>query len=245
MSNSRTESIPAADGGTFDGYLALPDSGSGPGLVLLQEIFGVNDYIKQRAGTLADLGYTVLAPDLYWRIEPGIALTQDQEGLEQAFTYMQRLDRPKAALDAGASLRHLRHLPETESRAGVFGFCLGGRIGFQVAADFDPDVAVLYYGSGTAAALDLAPEVVCPTLFHFGDEDSYISAEDVEKIRAAFKDRNDVEIHVHKGAGHAFDNYLAPMFHRPQAREEAWPQTQDFLNRHFPVTTPAGAGGPA
>jgi carboxymethylenebutenolidase len=236
MSTTRTESIPTADGGEFGGYLALPERGSGPGLVLLQEIFGVNDYIKQRAETLADLGYTVLAPDLYWRIRPGIALTQDQEGLEEAFGYLQKLDRPKAALDAGAALGQLRRLPETDSRAGVFGFCLGGRLGYQVAADFDPDVAVLYYGSGTAAALDLAPEISCPVIFHFGDEDAYITLPEIDEVKAAFKDRGDVEIHVHHGAGHAFDNYLAPMFHRPQAREDAWPQTVDFLSRHYPIT---------
>lgn len=245
MSKSRSETIPAADGGTFEGYLSLPEGGSGPGLILLQEIFGVNEYIKQRADTLAEVGYTVLAPDLYWRIEPGIALPQDQEGLEKAFGYMQRLDRPKAGLDAAAALTQLRRLPETERRAGVIGFCLGGRLGYQVAADSDPDVAVLYYGSGTAAALDLAPEITCPTLFHFGDEDVYITLPEVEQIRAAFKDRQDVEIYLHRGAGHAFDNYLAPMFHRPQAREEAWPQTLDFLNRYFPVSAPVESGSPA
>jgi hypothetical protein len=153
MSNSRSETIPAADGGTFEGYLSLPESGSGPGLVLLQEIFGVNEYIKQRADTLAELGYTVLAPDLYWRIEPGIALPQDQEGLEKAFGYMQRLDRPKAALDAAASLTQLRRLPETGRRAGVVGFCLGGRLGYQVAKSAEISLA-------KALARELAPDNV-------------------------------------------------------------------------------------
>jgi carboxymethylenebutenolidase len=234
MSRTRVESITAADNGRFNGHLAVPEGGSGPGLVLLQEIFGVNDYIKERAAALADLGYTVLAPDLYWRLQPGIALPGDEAGLQQAFGYVQRLDRENAARDAGAALEHLRGLPETAGRAGVIGFCLGGRLGYQVAADFDPDVAVLYYGSGTAAALDLAPTVGCPVLFQFGEEDAYISAPEVEAIRDAFRHRQDVEIYVYPGGGHAFDNYRAPMFHRPQAAEPAWQRTLDFLTRRYP-----------
>jgi carboxymethylenebutenolidase len=234
MTTTRSETIRAEDGGEFQGYLALPDSGAGPGLVLLQEIFGVNRYIKERAETLAGLGYTVLAPDIYWRIEPGVALPQDEAGLQQAFGYMQRLDREWAARDAGAALGHVRDLPEAGGKAGVIGFCLGGRLGYQVAADFGPDVAVLYYGSSTAAALDLAPKVSCPVLFQFGDEDTYISLDEVEAIRRAFAGRDDVEIHVHHGGGHAFDNYLAPMFYRPEAAEPAWRQTLDFLHRRYP-----------
>jgi len=235
MTTTHVERIQAEDGGEFEGHLALPESGAGPGLILLQEIFGVNQYIKERAATLAGLGYTILAPDLYWRIEPGVALPQDEAGLQQAFGYMQRLDVARAAQDAGAALIHLRGLAETRGKAGVLGFCLGGRLGYQLAADFDPDVAVLYYGSSTAAALDLAPKIACPVLFQFGDEDTYISLDEVEAIRRAFADREDVEVNVHHGGGHAFDNYLAPMFSRPQAAEPAWRQTVDFLERRYPA----------
>ncbi len=83
------------DGGRMEAHLALPERGHGPGLLLLQEIFGVNDYIRGRAGTVAELGYAVLAPDLYWRIEPGIGVPYTEEGLRRAFGYLQRLDEPR------------------------------------------------------------------------------------------------------------------------------------------------------
>ena len=232
---TRVETIDTDDGGRMGGHLALPERGSGTGLLLLQEIFGVGEYIKGRAETLAALGYVVLAPDLFWRIEPGVALAHDEAGLQAGFGYLQRLDEPRAILDAGAALAHLRALPETGGRAGVIGFCMGGRIGYHVTARSHPDAAVLYYGSGTAAALDLAPEVRCPVLFHFGADDPYIPPEQVEQTRAAFAGRDDVEFDVQPDAQHAFDNYKAPMFHRPAAAEAAWTLTEDFLRRRLPA----------
>lgn len=218
----------------MDGHLALPEAGTGPGLLLLQEIFGVNDYVRGRAETLAGLGYAVIAPDLYWRIRPGIALPHDEAGLQQAFGYMQQLDQPQAVNDAGAALEHLRRLPEVTGRTGVIGFCMGGRLGYHVTARSRPDAAVLYYGSGIADALDLAADVRCPVLFHFGEDDPYIPVEQVERIREAFRNRDDVEVDVQPDAQHAFDNYLAPMFHRPAAAAAAWELTVDFLRRRLP-----------
>jgi carboxymethylenebutenolidase len=231
--------IRAEDGGEFRAYVAKPEKGSGPGLVLLQEIFGVNQHMRDVADLYAEEGYVVLAPDLYWRVEPGIALPHDEAGLQQALGYMQQLDRAQAVHDAGAALDHLRRLPQVSGRVGVMGFCLGGMIGYLVAAQYHPDAAVLYYPSGVAGALNLAEKITCPTLVHFGDADSYLPAEQREAAMRAFESRPNVEVHVHRGAGHAFDNYLAPMFHHPEAREEAWPQTLAFLDRHLPVSQEA------
>jgi carboxymethylenebutenolidase len=235
---TRTEQV-VVEGGSMPAHLAAPEGGRGPGLLLLQEIFGVNDYITGRAATLAGMGYTVLAPDLYWRMEPGIALPHDADSLERAFGYVQRLDEPRAIEDAGAAFRHLRALAECDGRAGVIGFCLGGRIGYHVAALVGPDAAVLYYGSGIADRLDLAPRLRCPTLMHFGADDPYIPPEAVERIQAAFGGREEVEIAVQPDAQHTFDNYLAPMFHRPAAALAAWQLTEEFLARCLPVRTQA------
>jgi carboxymethylenebutenolidase len=233
--STRSQTVLTDDGGRMEAHVALPERGSGPGLLLLQEIFGVNDYVKGRAQTLAELGYVVLAPDLYWRIEPGIALPHDEAGLQRAFGYLQRLDEPRAVADAGAALAALRQLPETGGRAGVIGFCMGGRIGYHVTAGFQPDAAVLYYGSGIANALDLASQIRCPVLFHFGDADPYLPMEEVDRIRAAFASHDNVEIDVQPEAGHAFDNYLAPMFHQPWAAAAAWELTVEFLHRRLPA----------
>jgi carboxymethylenebutenolidase len=230
---TRVEAVTTEDGGIMTCHLALPEGGRGPGVLLLQEIFGVNDYVRGRAETLARLGYAAMAPDLYWRLEPGVEIPQDEAGLQRAFGYLQRLDGAQAARDAGAALDHLRGLT---GAAGVLGFCMGGRIGYHVTASFHPDAAVLYYGSGTADSLDLAPGVRCPVLFHFGADDPYIPPDQVDRIQAAFRGRDDVEFDVQPDARHAFDNYLAPMFHVPQASRAAWALTEDFLARRLPVT---------
>ena len=233
---NRTERIPSHDSGDFSGYLALPAAGRGPGMVLIQEIFGVNGYIKAAADRLAGLGYVTLAPDLYWRIEPGVAIKEtDEGGLDKAFSYMGRLDFPKAADDAAAALEHLRKLPEVkDGKAGILGFCLGGGIAYFVAASSDPDTTVSYYGSAVPGALELAGNVKSPILFHFGTADGYIPAEKQEAVKAAFAGHPDAEFHLHPGANHAFDNHVAPMFHHPEAAKAAWEQTTDFLKRTLP-----------
>ena len=235
MTTTRTERITARDGGAFDGHLVLPDSGRGPGVIVLQEIFGVNSYLKEAGERLAGLGYVALLPDLYWRIEPGIALPHDEESLQQAFGYMQRLDVDQAIDDAGAALDHLRGLPEVTGGVGVLGFCLGGRLAYHVAARSSPDVAVSYYGSGIADALDEADRIECPIIFHYGDADPFIPNEQVARIRETVGGRPVAEVHVHEGAGHAFDNHEAPQFHQPEAAAAAWDLTADFLRKNLPV----------
>src|SRR5438105_2370347 len=236
MTTSRTERIPAHDGGDFAGHLAVPQSGSGPGMVVIQEIFGVNDYMKDACRRLADLGYVALAPDLYWRIEPGIAIDErERDALQRAFGYMGRLDFPKAADDAVAALERLRQLPEVRGGAGILGFCLGGGVAYMVAAAADPDTCVSYYGSAVPDALGMAGDVTCPVLFQFGDADQYLPVEKQQAVMRAFEGRPGAEFHVHEGAGHAFDNHNSAMFHHERAAREAWTQTADFLKRTMPA----------
>ena len=229
-----TEVVTTHDGGRMPAFIARPPSGDGPGVVVLQEIFGVTDYIKQRARDLAALGYVALVPQLYWRLGSDIELPENTpEGLQQAFGYMQRLDQAQAVDDAAAALEHLRALPQTSSKAGVLGFCMGGRLAFMVAAAAEPDVVVSYYGSGIASQLQDAPRVTAPIVFHFGAADPYLPVAEAEQIRAAFSHHPNTEVHIHADAGHAFDN-PSPMFHHAAAAREAWPQTAAFLKRHLP-----------
>lgn len=234
---SRAEQIRAPDGGEFQGHLALPKSGSGPGMVVIQEIFGVNHYIKGACERLANLGYVALAPDLYWRLSPGIAIDEkDPGGLQMAFGLVGRLDFAKAGEDATAALEHLRGLPEvTGGKAGILGFCLGGGVSYMVAALSDPVTCVSYYGSAVPNALGLAAQVRCPILFQFGGDDDYIPADKQQAVREAFAHHPGTEFHVHEGAGHAFDNHNAAAMHHERAAREAWAQTADFLKRTLPV----------
>ncbi len=233
--HERSEEVAAPDGsGSFTCHVAVPDAGSGPGVVVVHEIFGVNDYVTAACRRLADLGYVALAPDLFWRIAPGLALPHDEDGLARAMENVQRFDGELAVGDAAAALDHLRSLPEVRGGVGVLGFCLGGTLAYLVAATASPDAAVSYYGSGVADALDAADGISCPVLLHFGDDDAYIPRERIEAVRSALGDRPQIDVVVHEGAGHAFDNHLAPAFHQPDAAERAWRRTTEFLQEALP-----------
>ncbi|HEX4344975.1 MAG TPA: dienelactone hydrolase family protein [Solirubrobacteraceae bacterium] len=239
---TRSEQVSTADG-DFAAHVAIPDSGGGPGILLLQEIFGVNEYIRDAARRLAELGYVVLAPDLFWRIEPGIELGAGDEDLRRGMATVQQLDFAVAVQDAIAALAVLRGLPEVAgdagsgggARAGALGFCLGGTLAFQVAAHGDPDVAVCYYGSGIAGALDAADTISCPVLLHFGGSDPHIPREQVDAVAAMAAGHDGFELQVQEDAGHAFDNGFSPRFSDPAAAAVAWEQTSAFLARELPV----------
>jgi carboxymethylenebutenolidase len=175
----------------------------------------------------------VLAPDLYWRTEPGLRLTAAD--MQRAFGAAGKLDHRLAVHDAIAALAHLRGLTEVDGKAGVLGFCLGGTLAWQVAANGDPDVAVCYYGSGIPDALADAGSIACPVLMHWGGADQFIPREQVDAVAAAAAEHENIECHVHEGAGHAFDNSFAPQFSNPPAAAAAWELTSAFLARTLPV----------
>lgn len=222
-----TVPVSTHDDGQLDGYLALPASGQGPGVIVLQEIFGVGDYIKGAADRLAQLGYVALAPDLYWRIEPHAT----PEDMNEAMGFAQQLDHDNAVKDAISALTALRNRPEvTGAKAGVLGFCLGGTLAFHVAIHGDPDAAVCYYGSGIADALDQGERISCPVLFHFGGVDQFIPREQIDRVARFAAEHPNMECHIQEDAGHAFDN-PSPMFHHPGAAAQAWTITAEFLAR--------------
>jgi carboxymethylenebutenolidase len=236
MPTERTETITATDGGTSDGWLFAPDSGAGPGVLLLQEIFGVGEFIRAKARDLSALGFVVLCPDVFWRTERGVAHAHDEAGLQAAFASMtawtQAVDERTAAADLLSAFEHLCGLDVVGGRpAGIMGYCLGGRLAYELAVAGSPDACVSYYGSGIGGRLDDAAKVACPVLFQYGGNDPYIPNEEVDAVRAAFAGRADVEVHVHEGAGHAFENVEAPMFHNPEASAASWRLTTDFLAR--------------
>jgi carboxymethylenebutenolidase len=207
-----------------------PAGGSGPGLLLLQEIFGVSHYIKQRATDLADLGYFVIAPEIYWRLDDTSLDESAPDVLDKALAIVGRLDWSLAVSDSVAALEYLRGRDEG---VGIVGFCFGGGLGFNVAAESTPDVLVSYYGSALPQLLPLAPEVDAVSLHHFGDADAYLEPEVIEQIIAAV-DGPDNEIYRYADAGHAFDNPM-PAFHHAEASALAWTRTVSFLSRHLPI----------
>ena len=200
MSTYRTDQV-AVDGGTFDLHVWVPDSGGGPGLLLLQEIFGVGPYIRAVAERLTGLGYVVGAPDIFWRIERNWESDHSPEGLEASLGMVQKFDFPQGVADCVAALHRIKELPEVSGGVGVIGFCLGGTLGYLTAAVGSPACCVSYYGSGVAGMLDQLENIECPVLFHFGGSDSYIPAEQVDAVRAACEGRDHVMFNVEAEAG--------------------------------------------
>lgn len=235
MTDSTTLHLP----GDLPADLLLPDGGTGPGIVLLQEIFGVTAYVRSRAQDLADLGHVVLVPHLYARLGDPV-VEEGGEGLPRAMGLLQELDWDQAVRDGVAALEALRSHDSVTGGVGVLGFCLGGGLAFAVAAQADtkPDVLVSYYGSALPDLLGLAPRVGVPSLHHFGEDDSYIPLDTVREIERAVTASNDeVTFETYAGAGHAFDN-PSPTFHHPEASRAAWATTTAWLAEHLPAGEP-------
>jgi carboxymethylenebutenolidase len=223
------------DSGTMPGHLWLPESGSGPGVLLLQEIFGVSPYIRRRAADLAAEGYVVLAPELYWRLDRQQVDESSPGALEQAMGLVGQLDWPTAVADAVAALERLGGLDAVRGTPAVMGFCLGGGLAFNVAAEAETAALVSYYGSSLPQLLDLAPRVTCPSLHHFGTADDYLPADVVLAVtEAVTADGRPARVELHEGANHAFDNDDF-VLHSPEASRRAWQSTVAFLHEQLPT----------
>ncbi|MBZ5601000.1 MAG: dienelactone hydrolase family protein [Acidobacteriia bacterium] len=217
-------SIRSFDGGEFSAYLALPAGGRGPGIVVLQEIFGVNANMRSVCDWFAERGFIALCPDLFWRIEPGIELTPEHDH-DRAMAMLGKLDFPKAIADAAAAMDFLRTHPSCTGRVGAVGYCLGGRLAYEMAVRQKPDCAVGYYGVGIEQALGT---LNCPLMLHVAELDKYGSPEIIAKITAAHPDA----VRVYPGSDHAFARRNGAHYNAAAA-ELANLRTIEFLLRHL------------
>lgn len=202
----------------------------GPGVLLVQEIFGVGEYMEAVAEDLVALGYVVAAPDMFWRIQPNWTTKHNEEALPKGMSMVSQFDWEKGVADAKAALDVLKGMPEV-GKVGVLGFCFGGTLAYLLAAQAEVDSLVSFYGSGVPGALDQLDAIHAPVQFHFGGADPYIPREDVARVEQAVDGRENVEIHVQEDGGHAFHNRKAPMFYQPEPAARAWRLTEDFLRR--------------
>ncbi|MBB3223011.1 dienelactone hydrolase family protein [Pseudoduganella umbonata] len=206
------------DDGTFQAYQALPRGGKGPGIVLIQEIFGVNAHIRSVAEQYAADGYVVLAPDLFWRQGAHIELAYDEADWKKAVALKGATDTQKAVADVAATIRALRGLDGVQNVASI-GYCFGGLLSYLAAAAGNVDAAVAYYGGGIQNQLDKADDVTVPLLMHFGGKDSHIPNDAVKSIAERFGDRDNVEIHVYPDAEHGFNCSHRGSYHQRSAVE--------------------------
>ncbi len=205
----------AAD--TFLAFLAVPQAGSGPGIVLLHTAFGLDRHMRDMARLYAEEGYVVICPDLYWRIEPGLDLGQSEADRQRMLALYQKFDRDAALADIAATVSALRDRRECNGKVAAIGFCLGGGLAYRAAAECGIDCAVAYYGVGIEAALDLAPRIVCPMVLHFAGNDDYVPPSTAARAREAFAGRPDIRIHAYPGARHGFNRPDGGDYDKPAA----------------------------
>lgn len=210
-------SVRNASGETFDAYVSLPPTGKGPGLLVIQEIFGVNEHIRAVADQYAADGYTVIAPDIFWRDEKRLELNYDQAGFDKGLALLGKLDVDLVAQDLKAAVATLRGHAACTGKVGSVGFCMGGLLSFAAAAHAGVDTAVCYYGGGIHQHLDLAKDIKVPVLFHFAEKDGYIPASAVEAVRNAMGSRSNVRIIVHPDVDHGFNCWRRPAWHQVTA----------------------------
>ena len=200
----------ADDSGAFKAYYAsrprMPDLPRPPGIVVVQEIFGISPFLKEMANRYAAHGFAVLVPDLFWRqAEPLTELPDQSEAATQrAFDLYKTFDTEKALDDIAASLRWLRENEHTSGKTGVVGYCLGGLLAFMSGCQLDIDAAIGYYGVGIEKNLQNANMIRKPIMLHFAEKDGFVPTKTIKELEEKFSNNNLVSIHNYAGCDHGF-----------------------------------------
>lgn len=210
-----TVSIPVSSG-QMNAYLVVPESGRGPGIVLLQEIFGVNTAMREKANKLAAQGYVVMVPDLFWRQRPNVQLGYDDAGRAEGSKLLQGFDFAKGIEDIKATFQALKSRPECRGAPAFVGFCIGGKLAVMAgAAEPSASAIVSFYGVALENNLDQLRALKMPTQLHFGDRDTHIPLEKVETVSSAVTGQNNINVYVYRGGQHGFFNH-----HRAEVFDE-------------------------
>lgn len=189
---------------SFEAYVAEPEGKPRAAIIVIQEIFGVNQGIRQKCDRLAADGYLAIAPDLFWRLEPGINLDPDvPEELQQAFGWMGKFNQDAGVRDIEATIRAAR-AKLGGGKVGVVGYCLGGRLAYKTAARTDVDASVGYYGVGLDGLLGEKHAIANPLLLHIPQEDHFVGKDAQAAIHAGLDDHPKVTIFDYPGEDHGF-----------------------------------------
>ncbi len=223
----------AADGGSFNAYVAMPPGGTHnakvPGVLVLQEIFGVNDWLRSIVDHVAAQGYIAMAPDMFWRIKPGVALDSTKpEDFQEATGYMRKFSEASAIADMKAAVAVLRAHPGCTGKVASLGYCLGGKLAYLLACRADLDANVGYYPVNLPPALGQARSITKPLMLHLPEDDKFVPAAAQAEIKAALEPNPHVTIHTYPGADHAFARASSHGYHKASA-ERADSRTAEFL----------------
>lgn len=231
----KTETVQIkSKGGTFSGFFAAPQGAAPvPGVVVIQEIFGVNSHMRDMCQRFANAGYAALAPDLFYHVQPGIELGYTPDDIAKGREIRGKLDNDATVDDVRAAFEVLRARPETKGKqAGITGYCWGGFITYLAACRLKPDAAAAYYGGGIVNFLGEADHIKAPIQFHFGEKDPGIPMAEVDQLKAKLKGRANAEVFVYPNADHGFNcndrgSYLEA------AAKQAWQRTMDHFGKHL------------
>jgi carboxymethylenebutenolidase len=220
-------------GKDFAGYLASPASSRGPGILVIQEIFGVNKVMRDIADGLSSRGFFALVPDLFWRIKPGVELTDKTDAeWKQAFGLLQKFDMAKGVEDIQAGINFLRRVKGATGKVGALGYCLGGQLAYLTATRTDSDASVGYYGIRIQDQLDEAKNIRHPLMLHIAEADEYTPPEAQKKIVAALKGNPKVTLYTYPQMDHAFARVGGKHYDKACA-DLANVRSQTFFRQHL------------
>jgi carboxymethylenebutenolidase len=198
--------IAATDGsGSFSAYLVEPKTKPAGTVVVIQEVFGVNKAMRDAAAWVADMGFIAVRPDLFWRIEPGVDITDKTEAeMKKAFELFGTFDHAKGIEDLKATAAAAHKLPGSNGKVATMGYCLGGQLAFMMAEQSDVDANISYYGVGLDNLLGDLGKITRPLILHIADKDEFFPPEGRAKVVEAVKGHRQIAAHVYPGADHAF-----------------------------------------
>jgi carboxymethylenebutenolidase len=221
------------EGGEFSAYIARPTNTSAPVVVVLHEIFGVNEDMRLTCLELADKGFIAIAPELFWRQERGVDLnTWSDSEWKKGLALYNAYDRDIGVRDVVATVRAAEQLEGGSGKVGVMGFCLGGLMAYLTAARHNLDAAIAYHGGDTESYLGEARGITAPLLMHLADEDEFISKDAQTRIRTALAAVPSAKIYSYPGCNHAFARHTGTHYDA-KAAALANGRTWSFLAEHL------------
>jgi carboxymethylenebutenolidase len=228
----KTIELKAADGKEFSAYMALPEGDRGPGMIVIQEIFGVNSHIRDVVDLYAQLGFVTIAPDLFFRIKPGLDIGYTEASMQEGMSYYQKLDFDQAIEDLTTCVQALKAMPEVVAKVGSVGYCMGGQLSYRLATKNAVDAAVSYYGGGLEPYIEQASNLKTPLLMHFAEKDNYIPMSTVEEMTDALAEKRDTAVYLYPGVDHGFNCDQRGSYDRTSAMV-AFARSNWFLHKHL------------
>ncbi len=219
--------------GAFGAYISRPAALPAPAVVVLQEVFGVNADIRKTCDELAALGFIAVAPDLFWRQEPGVDLdVRSEADWQHGLRLYEAYDRDVGARDVKDTATAAAELPDCTGKVAVLGYCLGGLMTFLAAVRYEVDAAVVYHGGDTEKYLDEVDGLNAPLLMHLAEEDEFISKQAQQEIKTALASKPKATVYSYPGQHHAFARHNGAHYDA-SAATLANGRTYEFLNREL------------